>query len=172
MRCGDVRWRLRPFLDGILTDSQAEAVREHLDSCPDCVNYLVTSNMIDRLEVDSGRQLPIEVAGRLAAEVAAFDSGPTLSRWLYYIFGAASLLGITVFAFVRHYLSPTTLRELDESLAGHETFTTLFPWLEQWISSSAFTYVLLSLGAVLLSVVLVVSVDLIQQLAPRQKGAR
>jgi hypothetical protein len=132
------------------------------------VEYLMKSDKMSRLEVTESIDLPPNFTSRVVAETAIFDPRSTLSRWLYYMFGAASLLGISVFAFVRYYVTPRALRGIEGELFGGNAFETLFPWLQQWVSSSTFTYVAMSAGAVLLSVTLIGVVDLVQQLSPQR----
>lgn len=164
MRCAEIRWRLSRFLEGTLCEQETTMVQAHLDVCPDCVEYLVKSGKVDRLNLGAPANLGNVVVDRVLLEVAVFDHGSALLRLLYYIFGAASLLAITVFAFVRYYLSPSALNGLGENLREGQAVSTFFPFLEGWVSSPAFSYVLLSLAAVLLSVGLIFVVDLAGQL--------
>lgn len=172
MKCTNVRWKLSRFLDGNLPGEDAEVVRDHLDSCPACVTYLVNSGKIERMVVAESRVFSPDFNRRLLTETAVHDSGSTLTRLLYYIFGAASLLAISVFAFVRYYVTPHDLTALGFDLSGSETLGTLFPWLRDWLTSPVFSYVCLSLGAVLLSVMLIFAVDTVQQVLPRREKSR
>lgn len=171
MRCADVRWRLSRFLDGCLPGDETESIRDHLDSCRDCVSYLVASGKIDLMPPENSADLPAGFTERVVAEVADLDPGSTLSRLVYYIFGAASLLGVSVFAFVRYYIRPSDLNGIGARLSDGDTMATLFPWLQEWINSPSFNYVLLSFAAVTLSVGLIFAVDLAQQLFPSRNNS-
>jgi predicted anti-sigma-YlaC factor YlaD len=167
--CTDIRWKLSRFLEGELPPGDSERVRDHLDACPACVTYLVNSGKIERMSVEESRGFSPDFNTRLLTETAIHDSGSTLTRLLYYIFGAASLLAISVFAFVRYYVTPHDLTALGYDLWGGETLATLFPWLKDWLTSPIFSYTCLSLGAVLLSVMLIFAVDTVQQVLPRRE---
>jgi hypothetical protein len=56
VHCRELVELVTDFLEGVLTDEQADAIREHVQECLDCLRYLgqlqLTTRLLGRLSVE------------------------------------------------------------------------------------------------------------------------
>jgi anti-sigma factor RsiW len=171
MLCNDTRWGLVHFLEGRIGEEEAEQIREHLAGCPACVDYMIKSGKVAGFTVAATDRLEESFSDKVIAQLGRRDASSALSRLLSWTFAAASLLGISAFAYFRYYLTPQDLAALKQSLPEREKLVNLVPWLQDWLASPAFQYLVLSVAAILICLGLIFAVDLSQQLLRGRNGA-
>ncbi len=159
MRCSDVHRNLPAFLDGSLEATENESIRAHLDRCPSCAGAITNERLLGAAELED-----VSSPGLFTEKLLGNFAEPTISlilfRYFCAIFAASAGLGVSIFAFWRHFSQPkqTAVARLDwDSLAN---LPTSLPWLEQITASPAFHYALWALAATILSALLIVLVDL------------
>jgi hypothetical protein len=172
MDCREIRLKLGLLLSGELTERESETVRQHLDVCPDCIDYLLISGKLDLLaEQDSG-ELPRDFADRVVTATNRHPRRSAPSRMLIWIFTAAAALAITAYAYLRYYFTPGDFSELP-GRPGESAMSGLMPIAAGWLSSPVPRYLLLTVLSLLISAVLVYGVDWArQQSAARRQSAR
>jgi len=77
MRCAKVTQQLSAFLDGELTPPQAERIREHLESCPDCRKERQALELtINSVKALPAMQAPSDLASRVMAGIEEAEAQP------------------------------------------------------------------------------------------------
>jgi outer membrane lipoprotein-sorting protein len=95
-RCIDIEPRLRSFLDGELTDSEAAEIRDHLDGCPSCRASLEAAKGVARLvgRLPGEIEPPPHFGADLQIRLAALRAPKPRPRWSRrYSLAGATLAG-------------------------------------------------------------------------------
>ena len=58
VNCNSTQGLLSPYLDGVVTGAQMQAVRQHLDACPACAREYLLLRKTQQLLTNSGRPVP------------------------------------------------------------------------------------------------------------------
>jgi len=158
MRCLDVRLRLERFLGGALDFEESQAVNDHLCLCPPCREYMLHCEMIERIEPDSEIVPGTDLADRVVSVVLPKRALKPLTKLFIGISTTAFLFAVTVFAYLRYYLSPSELAEIPNA----DLLASPAHWFDS-LSSLAATpllrYTLYAGGALFIAVVLIAVVD-------------
>jgi hypothetical protein len=160
MTCLQIRWQLNGFLNGSLPAAQEEHFRTHLETCSECANSLVRSSIAESGWIANAPALSPDFTDRV---VARFPENPASARMIRYFFAAlvsASLFAVAVFAFVRQYLLPDEFTSRLIQDAENATGAISFQWLSHLVSIPSVQYLLFSILAVSVSVVLICVIDL------------
>jgi anti-sigma factor (TIGR02949 family) len=71
MNCADANEMLSSYLDGAVTGTEMQAVRQHLDSCPDCAREYSLLRKTQQLLASSGRrQIPSDLGLKLRLAIS------------------------------------------------------------------------------------------------------
>jgi len=86
MRCGEVRDRVAPYVDGALDGAQASQVRDHLAGCPACRDLVDTARRVGFAPPPPSPSADPLDPRMLEAIIAGVEAPPTrrerVSRWL------------------------------------------------------------------------------------------
>jgi len=164
MKCRDTRWQLDPFLKGGLSDDLREGIADHLDNCPDCVEYLADCGKLSLMPPPQQRQLSPDFSQRVLNTITILDDSRRLLHYFLSSLAAAVAFAIAVFAFVRYYWQPEPLATHGTEQVGSSFVTELLPVLEQSFSNPTVQYLLLSVAAIVVTIALVLLVDTPKQL--------
>ena len=158
-RCVDVRWRLTAFLMGSLGEPENEVIRGHLDQCPKCAGALADEERLSAItpeEVSAPDSFVVELLSRLPEPTVS----TVMFRYLCGVFAASSTIGVSIYAFWRHFAHPGRPLLLQLSWDGLGNMQTSFPWLQKIAADPIFNFSLLALLATGLTVGLIIVVDL------------
>jgi len=82
MNCGEAKGLLSPYLDGAVTGTEMQAVREHMDRCPACIEEYQLLRRTQQLLVSVGRvQEPADLGLKLRLAISREAAGKRRPRY-------------------------------------------------------------------------------------------
>ena len=159
INCTYVRSNLDRFLNASLGSDVDEQIREHLDHCRSCCSAMTTDHTLDLAFSDKVDEMSADFTDRVLSQFPVRANSAILFRYLCGLFAASSFVGVSVFAYVRHYLHPHAL-VFPTATESNDGLTGLITLLSSVAASPTFRYAMLALTATLLSTILIFVVDL------------
>lgn len=170
MRCLDARLRFEGYLKADLPRDTAGEVRDHLQVCAACREYLLRCGAVERTPLPESASVSPGFSNRVLSAVASSRPMRPLVKMFIAISSSTLVLAVVVFTCLRYYFNPG---DLVARAPQSELLTQPSNWLEQFgalIESPIAKFSLYAIGTLVLVLVLVALVDLGQKLPDVRRG--